>query len=182
MTWTGEGGSTWDLMNTANFSSSDNTFVTGDDVTFDDNASTTSVNIAENITPGSVVFKNNSKTYTVSGDGAIEGDIQLRVEGSGTVNINNVNKYSGGTVVSGGTLVPASLANNDGLQYGALGDVSNTITLVDNGTLKTTSNMTASHTIVIGGKGGLFFRRGGFNAVRIERNILSCRRKCAAKR
>lgn len=154
VTWTGEGGSTWDLMNTANFSSSDKTFVTGDDVTFDDNASTTSVNIAENITPGSVVFKNNSKTYTVSGDGAIEGDIQLRVEGSGTVNINNVNKYSGGTVVSGGTLVPASLANNDGLQYGALGDVSNTITLEDNGTLKTTSNMTASHTIVIGDKGG----------------------------
>lgn len=158
--WTGAEGATWDLMNSRNFSSSDNTFVTGDDVTFDDSALKTDVNLAENITPGSVTFKNNSKTYSLSGDGAIEGDGALYVEGSGTVKIENVNKYSGGTVVSSGVLVPSSLANNDGLQYGALGDAGNTIILKNMGTLKTATSMTASHPVVIGENGGILNTSG----------------------
>lgn len=153
--WTGANGSAWDLMNAENFSSSDKTFVTGDDVTFDDNASTTNVDVAENITPGSVVFKNNSKTYNLTGDGMIEGEGALSVEGTGTVKIGNINKYSGGTTVSGGVLVPSSLANNDGSQYGSLGGVTNTIVLKNNGTLKTETAMTASHPIVIGDNGGV---------------------------
>lgn len=158
--WTGEQGAVWDLMNTENFSSSDKKFVTGDDVTFDDNATETNVNVAENITPGSIVFKNNDKSYTISGNGAIEGDAQLVVEGTGTVSINNTNRYSGGTIVRNGTLSPSSLTNNDGLEYGALGDARNTITLENNGRLKTTSDMTSSHIIVIGDKGGIINTTG----------------------
>ena len=158
--WTGEQGAAWDLMNTENFSSSDKKFVTGDDVTFDDNATATDVNIAENVTPGSIVFKNNTKSYTISGNGAIEGNAQLVVEGTGTVNINNINKYSGGTIVRNGTLSPSSLANNDGQEYGALGDAGNTITLENNGKLKTTSDMTSSHIIVIGDNGGIINTTG----------------------
>ena len=153
-TWTGVNGSIWDLMNTENFSSSDKHFVTGDDVVFDDNASTTSVQLDEEVTPGSVVFKNNSKTYSLSGNGAIEGDISLSVLGTGTVNITNTNKYSAGTYINGGTLVPSTLANNDGLQYGALGGAGNSINLLNEGTLKTTAGMTASHPIILGENGG----------------------------
>ena len=152
-TWTGVNGSIWDLMNTENFSSSDKHFVTGDDVIFDDNASTTSVQLDE-VTPGSVVFKNNSKTYNLSGNGVIEGDISLSVLGKGTVNITNTNKYSAGTYINGGTLVPSTLANNDGLQYGALGGAGNGINLLNEGTLKTTASMTASHPIILGENGG----------------------------
>lgn len=153
-TWTGINGSIWDLMNTENFSSSDKHFVTGDDVTFDDIASTTNVQLDEDVTPGSVVFKNNSKAYTLSGKGAIEGDISLSLQGKGTVNVNNVNKYTAGTYINGGTLVPSTLANKDGLQYGALGDASNAINLLNEGTLKTTAAMTASHPIILGENGG----------------------------
>lgn len=153
--WTGEKDGVWDLMGSENFSSSDKTFVTGDEVTFDDTAEKTSITVAENVTPGNVFFRNATKTYTLSGDGAIEGDGTLFVEGKGTVNINNVNRYTGGTVVNGGVLAPSSLANTDGSQYGSLGDAGNSITLSNNGTLKTTTSMTASHPVVIGENGGI---------------------------
>ncbi len=158
--WTGANGSVWDLMEAENFSSSDKQFVTGDNVVFDDNASNTTVNLTQDVTPGSVVFKNNSKTYTLQGDGAIEGDIQLSVTGTGTVNVKNTNKYSAGTVIDGGTLIPATLANKDGLTYGALGDATNSITLKNNGTLKITAGMTASHPILIGENGGFINTTG----------------------
>lgn len=153
VTWTGAAGSTWDLMSAENFSSTDKTFATGDNVTFDDNASTFNVSLTENVTPGSVVFKN-TKTYTLSGDGAIEGNGSLKVAGAGTVNINNVNKYDGGTVIDGGILVPSTLANTDGTTYGALGAADNSITLQNGGTLKTATGMTSSHVVVLGENGG----------------------------
>ena len=153
--WTGENGNTWDLMNTENFTSSDKTFVTGDDVTFDDTAISNIVKLTDDVTPGSVVFKNSSKTISLTGDGAIEGDGTLSMEGTGQVRIANINRYTGGTTVSNGTLIPASLANNDGSQYGALGDANNSIIIKDNGTLKTEKSMTASHPIIIGENGGI---------------------------
>lgn len=158
--WTGANGSLWDMMNTENFTSSDKQFVSGDAVVFDDNGQTTSVTLADVVSPQSVVFKNNSKTYTLSGSGSIEGDIPLTVAGTGTVNINNVNKYSGGTYVNGGTLVPATLANKDGVEYGALGDSDNSITLSNGGTLKVNGNVTASHAIVLGQDGGNIYTGG----------------------
>lgn len=152
--WTGEKDAIWDLMNSENFSSTDKTFVTGDEVTFDDSAVNTSITINENLAPGNIIFKNNTKTYTLSGDGAIEGDGTLSIEGNGEVRIRNVNKYNGGTIISNGTLTATYLANNDGSQYGSLGDAGNTITLRNNGTLKTLTAITASHPIVIEENGG----------------------------
>ncbi len=158
--WTGANGSVWDLMVSENFASSDKHFVTGDNVIFNDDATNTNVKLTENVTPGSVVFKNNNKTYTLSGDGSIEGDISLSVEGKGTVNIKNTNKYSAGTTIDGGTLVPTLLANKDGVTYGSLGDASNGITIKNNGTLKTTTVMTASHPILLGEGGGILNTTG----------------------
>ena len=152
--WTGATDGTWDLMNSENFSSSDKKFVTGDEVTFDDSAVNTAITVAEDVTPGNIIFKNDSKTYSITGEGAISGEGTLSVEGNGEVKINNINKYNGGTIISNGILTPASLANNDGSQYGSLGDVSNGITLKNNGTLKTATSMTASHPIIIDENGG----------------------------
>lgn len=158
--WTGANGSVWDLMTTQNFSSSDKLFVTGDELTFNDAAATSDVTIAEDVTPGNVFFKNDKKTYNLSGNGAIMGEGSLNVAGTGTVNIKNTNKYSGGTNIMGGTLVPSTLANKDGLEFGSLGAADNTITLSNNGTLKTTTGMTASHPIVIGENGGVLNTTG----------------------
>ena len=158
--WTGEKGSVWDLMSTENFSSSDKMFVTGDELTFKDDAATSNVSIAEDVTPGNLYFKNDKKVYSLAGKGSILGEGSLNVEGTGTVYVKNTNKYSGGTNVKGGTLIPTTLANKDGLEYGSLGAADNTITLSNNGTLKVTTGMTASHPIVLGENGGAINNTG----------------------
>ena len=152
--WTGANGTAWDMMTTENFSSSDKKFVAGDAVVFDDTAEKTTVDVSTSLTPSSVTFANDTKTYTLQGDGSIEGDIPLYVNGMGTVNIKNTNTYSGGTYINGGTLVPSTLANVDGTQYGALGAADNSITITKQGTLKVSNAMTASHPIFIGQDGG----------------------------
>ena len=158
--WTGEKGSVWDLMSTENFSSSDKMFVTGDELTFNDDAATTNVSVAEDVTPGNLYFKNDKKIYSLAGKGSILGEGSLNVEGTGTVYVKNTNKYSGGTNIKGGTLIPTILANKDGLEYGSLGAADNTITLSNNGTLKVTTGMTASHPIVLGENGGAINNTG----------------------
>ena len=158
--WTGEKGSVWDLMSTENFSSSDKMFVTGDELTFNDDAATSNVSVAEDVTPGNLYFKNNKKVYSLAGKGSILGEGSLNVEGTGTVYVKNTNKYSGGTNIKGGTLIPTILANKDGLEYGSLGAADNTITLSNNGTLKVTAGMTASHPIVLGEDGGVINNTG----------------------
>ena len=158
--WTGEKGSVWDLMSTENFSSSDKMFVTGDVLTFNDEAATTNVNVAEDVTPGDLYFANNKKVYSLAGKGSILGEGSLNVVGTGTVYVKNTNKYSGGTNVEGGILIPTTLANKDGLEYGSLGAADNTITLSNNGILKVTADMTASHPIVLGENGGAINNTG----------------------
>lgn len=158
--WTGEKGSVWDLMSTENFSSSDKMFVTGDELTFNDDAATSNVSIAEDVTPGNLYFKNNKKVYSLAGKGSILGEGSLNVVGTGTVYVKNTNKYSGGTNVEGGTLIPTTLANKDGLEYGSLGAADNTITLSNTGILKVTTGMTASHPIVLGEDGGVINNTG----------------------
>lgn len=158
--WTGEKGSVWDLMSTENFSSSDKMFVTGDELTFNDDAATSNVSIAEDVTPGNLYFKNNKKVYSLAGKGSILGEGSLNVEGTGTVYVKNTNKYSGGTNVKGGTLIPTTLANKDGLEYGSLGAADNTITLSNTGILKVTKGMTSSHPIVLGEDGGVINNTG----------------------
>ena len=158
--WTGEKGSVWDLMSTENFSSSDKMFVTGDELTFNDDAATSNVSVAEDVTPGNLYFKNNKKVYSLAGKGSILGEGSLNVEGTGTVYVKNTNKYSGGTNIKGGTLIPTTLANKDGLEYGSLGAADNTITLSNTGILKVTTGMTASHPIVLGEDGGAINNTG----------------------
>lgn len=158
--WTGEKGSVWDLMSTENFSSSDKMFVTGDELTFNDEAATTNVSVAEDVTPGNLYFKNNKKIYSLAGKGSILGEGSLNVVGTGTVYVKNTNKYSGGTNVKGGILIPTTLANKDGLEYGSLGAADNTITLSNTGILKVTTGMTASHPIVLGENGGVINNTG----------------------
>ncbi len=62
--------------------------------------------------------------------------------------------------MKGGILIPTTLANKDGLEYGSLGAADNTITLSNNGTLKVTAGMTASHPIVLGEDGGAINNTG----------------------
>src|SRR5262249_47457413 len=75
-------------------------------VIFDDTAAgTTTVSLTSGtVNPGSVTFKNNTASYTLSGASGIVGQAALAMTGSGAVTISTSNSYSGGTTISSGSL------------------------------------------------------------------------------
>jgi autotransporter-associated beta strand protein len=130
LTWTGSLGTAWNTNNTANFVASGEPSVFNgnlaaygvkDKVTFDDTGSGGTVAIANvGVTPQSVVFGNNAKSYNLTG-GPIAGSTSLVVSGGGQLTLSNTNSYTGGTIVSSGTLVvtnPAAIADNTNLSVG----------------------------------------------------------------
>ena len=155
--WTGNVDNLWNLADKSNFKlQSDNAadvFVSGDNVIFNDEATSGTVTLAEDVTPATVTFANNQLTYTLDGDKAITGTSSMTKEGEGTVNINNVNTFKGSVNIKKGEVVVSSLGVSDGDNYGALGYVDNVITL-DGGNLAPAKTMGTSHPIVIGSNGG----------------------------
>ncbi|BCX48188.1 hypothetical protein HAHE_20960 [Haloferula helveola] len=111
LTYTGVSGTNvWDTGLTADWddSGSPEQFFLGDNVTFDDSvdaAFSGTLNVVGNPVPNSVTFDNSSaQGYTLTGDGII-GATGLTKTNDGTVVLQNLNTYTGDTVVSGGTLV-----------------------------------------------------------------------------
>ena len=153
--WSGAVNGKWDLDATANFLDTDGqsvVFVPGSNVTFNDQAQATSVTIEGKVAPGSIVFNNSEKIFTLTGD-SIVGEPTLTKTGTSQVYIRNKN-HLGNTVISGGTLSVTSLANNSGNEYGALGNVSKNITIKDGGTLGVTTTTTSDQPILVGEGGG----------------------------
>ena len=152
--WDGGVNTDWNLNETENFKSGNNTsaFVSGDVVEFNDNATQTTVNIVRDVYPASVTFNNNSLNYTFNGK-AIAGDASFTKNGSGNVTFNSVNKYSGVTYLNDGIVTVAKLANNDGVDYGAFGGVSNKV-YINGGTLAASQTLQSTHVITVQGNGG----------------------------
>lgn len=152
--WTGATDGTWDIADTRNFrnGSDADIFVAGDNVTFNDNATTTNINIASPVMPASVVFDNNSKNYTLSG-AAITGTSSITKNGDGALYINNVSDFTGSVTLNGGTTTVANLGQNSGVNNGAFGVYTNTVTL-NGGTLSPSASLTTSHPIAVGNNGG----------------------------
>ncbi len=160
--WNGGTDGVWDFAESENFTinGTNGIFVTGDAVTFNDQASTSNVNVAEEVYPGSVVF-DNSKDYTLSGDGSIVGATTLTKKGEGNLTINNINKYTGGTKIESGKITVSALADLEGSDYGALGGVDDKITL-DGGTLVVPAGGRTSQSIGLGKNGGTLEVKGNF--------------------
>jgi len=153
-TWAGSVDGTWDIDGTANFAKDSESinFVPGDVVTFDDTATNTDITIIGNVSPKSIVFNNETKAYTFSGD-SIVGNPAITKTGAGSVTINNVN-HIGSTAISGGRVSVNSLANSIGQDYGALGGIDAGITISNEGTLAVTANSTVAQPIYFGSGGG----------------------------
>ncbi|MDE6341026.1 MAG: autotransporter-associated beta strand repeat-containing protein, partial [Muribaculaceae bacterium] len=137
--WTGSDTAIWDLDNSISFKNEetgeDDVFVPGDNVVFDDSAEKTDVVISGRLQPASVTFSNNTKDYTLSGDGQIVGEAKLVKEGEGNLTISNINSYTGGTYINGGKLTAGVFANNVGTDLGALSDVNSRIYINNGATL-----------------------------------------------
>ena len=167
--WTGNASNVWDFANTENFyvdgdnEQTPDFFVKGDIVNFNDAASKTSVNIAEDVAPDTIRV-NNTKSYTFTGAGSIvEGS--LVKEGTGTLTISTSNSYTGGTYLKGGTVVVSSLSN-DQQAKGNLGAVNtNTykFTMENGAVLQTTATVTNATPIrFIGEEGGVINNSADF--------------------
>ena len=164
VTWDGGQDGIWDFANSESFLLPDGTkdvFVTGDKVTFGDDATQTDVIVGGYVSPSEVVFTNDTKDYTLSGQGSIIGDAKLTKSGNGNLTITNTNQMTGGVTIEGGQLSVTALANNEGTTYGALGGVDNTITLAG-GTLAVTNSIVSTHPIRIEDEGTISVASGKY--------------------
>ncbi len=144
----------WDLFQTANFSNAGEPdfFVSGDHVVFDDAAASGFVMIQEKVMPSSVLFKNNDRNYSLSGQGAIEGTAGLTKQGDGNLSIGTNNTYTGKTLIEGGVVTPSSLANSV-TTVGAFGPYTTEqgkIEIRNGATLRSASALTNGTPITIG--------------------------------
>ena len=168
--WNGLNSNVWDLANETNFTSAlDQTvtnemFVSGDKVRFDDTASKFSVSLKGDIEADTIEV-DNSKAYTFTGTGAITGKSVLVKRGTGTLTINNDNRYTGGTRISGGVVAVKSLSNTN-QATGNLGAVSTSATkfVIENGgELRTTAAVTQGSAMqMVGDEGGVINNSADF--------------------
>ena len=153
VTWNGTSGNNqWDLAETTNFLNSEGESVyaaQGDDIIFDDNAATGNVVVKGAVSPNSITFNNSSLAYTLTGDSILGGGT-ITKNGTARVTINTENR-TGATTINAGTLVVNALANVTGVTYGALGNVNQTITINDGGTLQVSKPVITDQLVKVGG-------------------------------
>jgi fibronectin-binding autotransporter adhesin len=104
-----------------------------------------------NVSPAAVTFNNSSNDYTLTGSNGVAGSTSLIKSGSGNLTIQNTNFYSGGTIISAGTII----ASGDG----ALGNSTGPLTLAG-GTLEAGTAITSARSITVNSTGGTFNTNG----------------------
>lgn len=107
LVWTGGANGNWNINTDANWLDGviASVFNNLDVITFNSIGSTNpTANLVGTLAPASAVVDTSANDYTFSGSGQIGGNASLAKVGSGVLNLNTVNTYAGGTVVSNGTL------------------------------------------------------------------------------
>jgi autotransporter-associated beta strand protein len=126
LTWTGSSSNVWNTNAAQNFHAlgvaGAAKFQTNDAVTFDDSVSGGTVTISGSVSPNSLTFSNSTQKYTLTG-GTISGSTGLVLTSGGTVELNEVGAYTGGTTVNSGTLIvdsPSAIASGTNLSVGSV--------------------------------------------------------------
>lgn len=158
LTWTGgNGGNSWDLANTVNWSrgGAPDTFIAGDTVTFDaTGAANATVNLTTALPVAGVTVAANSD-YTFSGLGSISGSGALSKTGAGTLTVLTANTYTGPTTVLGGMLAIDRLGDGGSpSSIGAAGTAASNLVL-NGGTLALVGEQTnTNRSMTLGASGG----------------------------
>ncbi|HEY1787381.1 MAG TPA: autotransporter-associated beta strand repeat-containing protein [Verrucomicrobiae bacterium] len=133
LTWNdGSGDGQWNAggsFNWTNYASRDEEqFFNAESVTFDDSvtnsangalATSTNITIAEGQNVSPLAFTNNSTVnYVISGAGEISGGATLVKAGSSTLTVSNINNFSGGVIINGGTVQAYGSGGNTALGSG----------------------------------------------------------------
>lgn len=115
------------------------------------------VTINSDMALGAAQTWTNNSTNAVTVNGEVSGAFSLTKAGTGTITLNGINTYSGGTILSAGTLVAGSsqalglAANTLSLGGGILDLASNTSTTAKNTTV--TGNVTINSNLASSGAG-----------------------------
>ena len=159
LVWTGAANGTWNVASASNWSNGGSTdkFYNADSVSFADTGANTTIAIVGSVQPGSLVFSNASKAYTLTGSGAITGSAQLVKNGSGTLTLNTANAFTGGAQLNNGSVV---LGNATALGSGNLTLNGASLTLPSAATLG--NNLTVSAASVLATAAGNDTLTGAF--------------------
>jgi len=149
LTWVGDGtANLWAIGSGTNWFDGTNlvAFDTGDTVTFDDTGTNTpAINLSGALSAGTV-YVLAEQDYTFGGSGFLAGPTALVKTGSGQLNINTTNNYSGGTLINEGVVqvgdglnfsgsIGGNITNNDTLIFNNPGPVSSSASISGSGTL-----------------------------------------------
>ena len=115
LVWRGYANGNWDTF-TVNWTNAAlnaaAAFATGDYVMLDDSVTgTTNLTLVGSIQPGSVSVNNTTRNYTLAGAGSLDGTNNLTKAGSGTLTITAPGNFSGGTIISNGTVLATGLGS-----------------------------------------------------------------------
>jgi autotransporter-associated beta strand protein len=146
----------WDVVNRTNWSNAGvlDYFVTGDHVLFGaQGLAHPNVTIVGNVAPASVTV-GAAGNYTLGGAGSITGTGGLLKTNTGTLTINNLNAYTGPTLLSNGVVEVSTLAN--GGQNSSLGAADNSAAnlVIDGVTLRYTGVTTSTDRSALIGPAG----------------------------
>ena len=124
LTWKGNIDSNWNNDKTANWLKVDQsqTFLANDSVNFNEDATLKSVVINERVIPSTMTVDATSN-YVLSGTGSIEGTGGITKNGTGKLTLSTINKYTGKTIVNGGTLEVSTI--DDGGAISTIGAATN---------------------------------------------------------
>ena len=104
LVWSGSGPvAAWDVSS-PNFAGGQ-VFTPSRSVRFDDTAAANVVRVPESLVPGTITFANQTKDYTLEGEGSLNGPANLVKSGAGTLSLNSKNYLNGLVHVTGGKLV-----------------------------------------------------------------------------
>ena len=160
VTWIGSVSNVWDMAGVENFANSEggsDIFVSGDNVTFNDDALKISLTLAGDI-EADTVFVDSNRQYTFSGTGSLVGGTTLVKRGTGMLTIRTDNSYTGGNHFEGGRVSVSSLANANQAKgnLGAVVTNANLFTMQGGAELYTTAAVTNGSPIkFIGDEGGV---------------------------
>lgn len=111
--WTGAESKVWDYQ-AQNFSleGEATSFVAGDEIVFNDETTATTITANDLMPITSATFANDTKSYTIQGNGGFSGNGDVIVNGKGKVTLNAVKSdYKGKTILNSGTVTVKELAD-----------------------------------------------------------------------
>jgi len=151
--WNGAKSNVWDFSSKNVIAgSSEDIFVPGDTISFNDDAISKNIIINETMPVGGMSFNNNID-YKISGNGVISGNGGLKKSGEGKLSIlNSANTFTGGILVESGVLEVSSL--KDGGLPSSIGASSASATnwKMYEATLQTSAQMATNRSMQVLGK------------------------------